>query len=332
MVYSCPASALKGTENAFYRPDQAETPRSFSQVSSFLRTDKIIRLGGIFSLTDHVTSDASFYGIQRLEAFRCLIGEINRGGYGNDMNITLVYTAMDSQTTPSLAVAESISLAIEKNVTMVIGPNDSQETYSAAAALSAYGIGSVSYSASAPFLDYFHFRNLLLTLPQDSDANEAVLSFIESLGWKLVIAVFTADLYGLSGRDFFFRAHFQGRINLTCVTTVPVLDSDVSIAKALPTLIETSRCASSSMANVVLIYCMHALSSCLSLDAFLASVASVPAILSAFTNNTLNDRLTYIGTAWITFVNDPVLYSYNYFPLSAMKGEARQHGTLVRIP
>lgn len=310
---ACVIPGLNGLETTLleyklYYSHAVQSPRNFYKNVRIPKNATNIHLGAIFDLTDPITGDIGLYGVPRVETLRCLVNKINAGGYGNNRSnqtLTLSWDAIDSQANPAEAVAAAYYLSQDNRIPVVIGPNDSQETFDSAAAMLEFGVGVVSYSSSAIDILNYNFNNLLRTLPNDDQVNQAFLDFFADVKWGLIGAIFTTDAYGLSGLNFFLEAQQRGVINMTCLTKVPLLTSDETIKDATPALQEMAECLSTSMANVVMIF---------------SSVTSASPILKVLTSNPANSRLTYVSTAWITFVDDPAQFSYGYFDISELKG------------
>lgn len=287
----------------------ANQSRSSKEVDSFISIPKSltnIQLGAIFPLTDSTSFRSNVFGVQRLEAFRYLIDLINSGEYGNnDPKITLSWRLVDSQLIPAYAIPAALGFIADGNTTMIIGPNDSQETAAVSEIVSSEGIGVVSYSSSANLGSIIDFSNVLRTVPSDDNTNRVLLELMRAFNWGLIAAVFTDDIYGNTGRSFFSRAHEEGLINLTCTAIFPVATSTSTVLEKKTVLTDMALCLTNSSANVVLIY---------------SSITSASIILSVLTSYTANSRLTYIASAWITFVNDPKTYSNGLFDLSQLKG------------
>jgi hypothetical protein len=99
--------------------DLVQDPRNLSVAPVYQLNSSFFLLGGLFSLTSAITGDSLSPGIQRLEAFRCTIAELNL-----DKNIlnktTIVYNAVDTQNTPIEALSAGLSF-LQRNMTNVIG-------------------------------------------------------------------------------------------------------------------------------------------------------------------------------------------------------------------
>lgn len=247
------------------------------------KDDPFIRIGGLFSLSSSLFL-ANAYGIYRFEAFRYIVNEINKGVYGNVGNKTLVYSAFDTGTLSYIAQSEAISVILMNNVTMVVGPNYSDETIVAGAILDKYSIGCVSYAATSPLISNKVYPNFVRIAPNDEIQNEALLSVLLDLDLSLLVAIFTNDTYGKAGQLFFTKAQAEHKIKLDCITTVSQLHTDKDIQDSHEALKAFAHCAKDSKAKAALIYC---------------DGLSTQPIFSALSKHKSTVDLLYVVSSWM---------------------------------
>eukprot|EP00111_Clytia_hemisphaerica_P018610 TCONS_00055036-protein len=183
-----------------------------------------IKLGALVAIYDAggqvnrqcKTEGISPFGIQRVEAMKFAVNEINAKGI--IPNVTLGIEIRDSCGTETHALDEALHFVTDRVPTCiedqrvpifgVVGASMSLLTAAVANLLRLFQIPLVSYAATSTELSNKEKYDFLLrTVPPDNLQSAAMVDFIiDVLGWKSVFIIYSAGSYGEYGFESFMEA------------------------------------------------------------------------------------------------------------------------------
>jgi hypothetical protein len=282
-----------------------ETPKEIAMNNlACMKKDKFITIGALFCLSSDILS-ANAFGVHRLEAFRYIVDRINHGDYGNIDNKVLVYNVLDTQSLPTTAESEALSMIVHHNISMVFGPNNSDEFSDVASLLSTKGLGCFSYSASSPLLNVKKFPNFIRIIRNDNEQNHVLLQMLIAMKWTFITAIFTEDEFGVAGKSFFLTAQAEGKIHIDCLYTMPSLHTDSDIIAIRPHLKAFAQCTSKSASKIVLVY---------------SNGFTAQPIFSALSHHHRSYELIYVMSSWLSTTTTSDTATKTEFPLHMLTG------------
>jgi ABC-type branched-subunit amino acid transport system substrate-binding protein len=189
---------------------------------------------------------------------------------------------------------------------MRTGPSTSDEALIVGSLLSNYNVSLISYAATADNIDNSNLFPFARTVPSDAAQAAAITTFMRTIGWTLVIPLFTNDTYGTSGKTSFTTEASRNRLRLTCTNTIPFGQTASQLQAAQNAITNSANCISSSIATVVLLF---------------MDLNNAANVLQGLYKNPGTRGVTFFASdAWITFTDDPVNFALNKFPLSFLQG------------
>lgn len=267
-------------------------------------------IGALVPLT--LNGTASLSGVQFAEAFKCQLSVYNNNGRTLP-NTLLTYYIQDSQDTPSDALFQTYLLN-RKSVPMIVGPYYDIQFQPVEALcttrntpLISYGVGAVQYANTTLYPTFYR------TLPSDQTQARAMAQTFKIFGWNFIVALFTNDIYGQSGKTALIAETGRQRIKVTCSSTIT--------PNSTRGLANFASCVSQSEASVVVLW--------------MGEMDAANTISFLYINATVNSRLTFVAPDAWSQVPDPTLFNQttartNYsFPLSFINGK---HGHSSHAP
>lgn len=264
-------------------------------------------IGGLIDISSP-DDTPRFIGVHQVAAFQCAINHLNEQ---NNLlkNVTIVYDIIDTQDTPTGALAANIDMITFNSTIAIVGPARSSQALVTSAFSSSRSVCLVSHYATAIILDDPAYIPFLRTIPDDQQLMNAIFALLLAMNWTFVLPIFTNDPYGSSGRTLFIEMAAKYNITYECIYTAGDGEPDTEIdfnAEALQRdVIPFAECASNSHATVVIIYTTT------------ISAIEIINVLSKYAK--LNEDI-YIFTNIFPIPNDPFGSFPLDFPLSYLEG------------
>lgn len=304
--YVSGSTNIKSIDMSYYHPNPyglydgyVLSPESFITAPKFPRNSTYINLGVLLSLTSLTTGNILIENIQRLEAFRMIVNQVNQN-HSILLNRTIVYDTFDIQRDGSEAVTAAIAL-YNRNTTVFIGSTSSDLVpilnfvtfYNMCAVSFLSGVRHLVGDSSSEDLDYIPF---VRTFTLNDYEIIGLLDFMKQMNWTLITPIFANDTYGVASMKVFMNYAPLYGINTTCMKLVPTLTKYTDINAAEEFMNSISNCIAQSVVNVVWIFC---------------ELENAIFVIKALYKNPLNHRLTLvIGSGVLALVDAPQFFAY----------------------
>ena len=172
-------------------------------------------------LVASITGPISFYGAPQQDGVEMALEEINAAGYLGDSTLNVIVEDTASDPTYTEAISAVTKLAVEDEVTAILGPTLSSEAFAAAPVAQENGVPILGLSNAAEDLPQtvgeYYFRALMpesTMIPYTVDAAQALT------GMRTVAVLYgDDDDFTLSGYDAFIDALIASDIDIVSEET-----------------------------------------------------------------------------------------------------------------
>ena len=227
----------------------------------------IVVLGGLFSVFGN--SGINPRSIQRMEAVALATQNINDNPYLIP-GVTLAFEIRATRGMINQALEESLryvtsrslKIGLQENSTLlgisgVLGAGFSSVSTAVARLLRLFRIPQISYASTADILsDKSTYEYFLRTVPPDSLQAEALADIVEHFNWTYVIAMHTADVYGMGGIAAFIDELGKRNTSQRCIATPSSIElpTDSTLTEAFDNAVDEMNREWISNATVVVLF------------------------------------------------------------------------------